>query len=436
MKKVVAIIGRPNVGKSTLFNRLIGIRKAVVVDEPGVTRDLNYGDVHECGRTFTLVDTGGFEPGSPESIQSQVREQANYAIEDADLILLLFDGRTGPTGDDALLVKMLRKVQKPIVYGVNKVDSAKLEPDLTEFYSLGIDPLLGFSAEGGRNLNELLDAILERLPDETEPEVDPETVRVAIVGRPNVGKSSLLNRLTGGKRSLVSPIAGTTRDPVDMPFERNGKKYLFIDTAGIRKKMKVSHKVEAYSAIAAVHSIERCDLAILVIDAKDGITMQDEKIAGLIEDNFKCCIVVVNKWDAIEKDTKTMNRAVDMIKEKLAFVAYAPVLFISALTGQRALQVFDTVDSVWEQSAVQTPTSKLNTILEAAVCGHHPPAHKGKMVKFYYMTQTGVRPPAFTLFVNNADGIKDSYRRYLTNYFRRELLAKEVPMLFKFKRRH
>ncbi len=436
MKKIVAIIGRPNVGKSTLFNRLIGLRKAVVVDEPGVTRDLNYGDVFECGRTFTLVDTGGFEPGSPNAIQTQVREQATYAIEDADLILLLFDGRTGPTGEDAALVKMLRKVAKPVVYGVNKIDSATLEPDLSEFYSLGVDPVLGFSAEGGRNLNELLDAILANLPDEHEEEPDPDTVRVAIVGRPNVGKSSLLNRLTGGKRSLVSPIAGTTRDPVDMPFERGGKKYLFIDTAGIRKKMKISHKVEAYSAIAAVHSIERCDLAVLVIDATSGITTQDEKIAGLIEDNFKCCVIVVNKWDAIEKDTKTMNRAVDMIREKLAFVAYAPVLFISALTGHRALQVFDTVDSVMEQSAIKTSTSRLNSVLEYAVCAHHPPAHKGKMVKFYYMTQTGVKPPAFTLFVNNADGIKDSYRRYLTNYFRRELETKEVPMRFKFKRRH
>ncbi len=436
MKPVVAIVGRPNVGKSTLFNRLIGIRKAVVVDEPGVTRDLNYGDVHECGRTFTLVDTGGFEPGTPDAIQSQVREQATYAIEDADLILLLFDGRTGPTSEDFALVEMLRKVSKPIVYGINKIDSATLEQNMTEFYSLGVDPLLGLSAEGGRSINELLDAILELLPDERLEEEDPETVKVAIVGRPNVGKSSLLNRLTGGKRALVSPVAGTTRDPVDMPFERAGKKYLFVDTAGIRKKMKVSHKVETYCAIAAVHSIERCDLAVLVIDATGGITMQDEKIAGLIEDNFKCCVVVVNKWDAIEKDTKTMSRAVDMIKEKLSFVAYAPVLFISALTGQRASQVFGSVDQVMEQSRVEIKTSKLNTVLEAAACAHHPPSHMGKMVKFYYMTQTGTSPPTFTLFTNTVEGIKESYRRYLVNYFREALELTEVPIRLKFKRRH
>jgi GTP-binding protein len=436
MKPVVAIIGRPNVGKSTLFNRLIGIRKAVVVDEPGVTRDLNYGDVEECGRTFTLVDTGGYEPGSLDIIQKQVREQATYAIEDSDLVLLLFDGRTGPTGEDALLVDMLRKVSKPVVYGINKIDSATSEPDMAEFYSLGIDSPVGFSAEQGRSINELLDAILAHLPDDMDEEENPDEVKVAIVGRPNVGKSSLLNRLTKGKRALVSPIAGTTRDPVDMPFEREGKKYLFIDTAGIRKKMKISHKVEIYSAIAAVRSISRCDLAVLVVDAVDGITMQDEKIAGLIEDNFKCCVVVVNKWDAIEKDTKTMSRAVDMIKEKLSFVSYAPVLFISALTGQRTTQVFDSVDSVIEASRAEFKTSKLNIVLEAATCAHHAPSHRGKMVKFYYMTQTGTAPPTFTIFTNTVEGIRESYRRYLINYFREALELGEVPIKLKFKRRH
>jgi GTP-binding protein len=360
IKPVVAIVGRPNVGKSTLFNRLIGRKKAIVANEPGVTRDLNYADMEECGCDFTLVDTGGFEPVSGDVITEQVAEQMRLAIEDADLIVLLFDRKSGPAPGDTELVSMLRSVDKPVVYAVNKVDTAKAEAGALEFYSLGVNNLVPISAEAGRNMDGLMDAVIALLPDRAAEESLSGSVSVAIVGRPNVGKSSILNRLIGRKRALVSGIAGTTRDPVDTPFELDGKKYLFIDTAGIRKKQKVSLTVESYCVMEAIRSIDRCDCAVLVLDASAGVTSQDEKIAGLVEDRGRCCVIVVNKWDAVEKDTHTTRVATEKIREKLHFVTFAPVLFVSALTGQRVLHIFSTVDRVIEEAGRSIPTSALN----------------------------------------------------------------------------
>jgi GTP-binding protein len=436
MKPIVAIVGRPNVGKSTLFNRLIGRHKAVVANEPGVTRDLNYAEVEERGRVFTLVDTGGFEVGPVDSIQAQVRDQARLAIEDADIIMLLMDAKGGLMPDDIDLVGMLRKVAKPVLYVVNKVDSARLEELMADFYAIGVDELHAVSAEAGRNLGDLMDAVIDSLPPET-PEVDddPERVKVAIMGRPNVGKSSILNRLIGKKRALVSSIAGTTRDPVDTPFERDGARYLFIDTAGIRKKTRVSLTVEAYCVMEAIKSIERCDIAILVIDASEGPSMQDEKIAGLIESRSRCCVIVVNKWDLVEKETQTMIHATESIKEKLPFIAFAPVVFVSALTGSRLPKIFEAVDTVVRDGAVSIPTARLNSVLKDAVVRHPPAQYKGRAVKFFYVTQSGVSPPRFVIFTNYVEGVKDAYRRYLVNYMRDALGMENVPVLLTLRSR-
>jgi GTP-binding protein len=436
MKPIVAIVGRPNVGKSTLFNRLIGRHKAVVANEPGVTRDLNYADIEERGRTFTLVDTGGFEAGSVGSIQAQVREQARLAIEDADLIVLLMDARGGLMPDDIELVGMLRRVDKPVLYVVNKVDSAKREALLADFYSIGVDEIHAVSAEVGRNLSDLMDTVIDKLPPErAEADDDQERVKVAILGRPNVGKSSILNRLIGKKRALVSSVAGTTRDPVDTPFDRDGARYLFIDTAGIRKKSKVSLTVEAYCVMEAIKSIERCDIAILVIDAIEGPGMQDEKIAGLMESRSKCCLIVVNKWDLVEKETQTMLRATESIREKLPFIAFAPVVFVSALTGSRLPTVLDAVDTIVRDGAKSVATARLNGVLKEAVARHPPAQYRGRAVKFFYITQSGVSPPRFVIFTNYVEGVKDAYRRYLVNYMREALGMENLPLLLTLRSR-
>ena len=436
MKPIVAIVGRPNVGKSTLFNRLIGRHKAVVANEPGVTRDLNYADIEERGRAFTLVDTGGFEVGPVDSIQAQVRDQARLAIEDADLIILLMDAKGGLMPDDIDLVGMLRKVDKPVLYVVNKVDSSRLEALMADFYSIGVDELHAVSAEVGRNLSDLMDAVIDGLPPESvDPDDDPERVKVAILGRPNVGKSSILNRLIGKKRALVSSVAGTTRDPVDTPFDRDGARYLFIDTAGIRKKTRVSLTVEAYCVMEAIKSIERCDIAVLVIDAREGPGMQDEKIAGLIESRSKCCLIVVNKWDLVEKETQTMLHATESIKEKLPFIAFAPVVFVSALTGSRLPKIFEAVDTVVRDGAVSIPTARLNSVLKEAVARHPPSQYKGRAVKFFYVTQSGVSPPRFVIFTNHVEGVKNAYRRYLVNYMRDALGMENVPVLITLRSR-
>ena len=357
MKPIVAIVGRPNVGKSTLFNRLIGRRRAAVADEPGVTRDLNYGDVEELGRSFTLVDTGGFEPASEDEILRQVREQANLAIEDSDVIVFLMDGRAGLTPQDREIAGMLRRAEKPVLYAVNKIDAQSLEAEAMEFYGLGVSNVISVSAEHGLGLAELMDAVIARLPEaEDEPE-HGERIKIALVGRPNVGKSSLLNRLIGKQRSIVSNVAGTTRDSVDTPFDLNGRGYVFIDTAGIRKKGKVSLRLENYCVMEAIRSIERCDVAALILDGGVGGQGQDERIAGLIEDRKKCCVIIVNKWDIVEKDTHTTKHATEAIRNKLPFLTYPPVLFTSALTGQRVPLVLETATEVFDKSCERVSTS-------------------------------------------------------------------------------
>jgi len=434
MLPIVAIVGRPNVGKSTLFNKIIGRKKAIVADEPGVTRDLNFADTTELGRSFTLVDTGGFDT-TEDAILTQVRDQARLAIEDADVIVLLMDGKAGPSAQDEDLVDMLRRAGKPVVHAVNKVDSSRKEADLTEFYSIGIKDLYAISAEQGRGLNELIDAVIAALPPaKEEPEGDDRT-KVAVVGRPNVGKSSLLNRLIGKKRSIVSDVAGTTRDSIDTPFDLDARKYLFIDTAGIRKKSRVSLLVESFSVMEALRSLDRCDCALLVLDGEAGVTAQDEKIAGLIEEKKKCCVIVVNKWDLVEKDTRTADFVKDTVRGRLPFISYAPVLFTSALTGQRVAKVFEAVDSVVEKSKLRITTSNLNGVLEGIVSRHGPQVYKGREVKLYYATQSSVSPPTFVIFSNFPEGIKDSYKRYIINSLRESLGLDIVPIRVFFRKR-
>lgn len=435
MKPVVAIIGRPNAGKSTLFNKLSGRREAIVFGEPGVTRDLNYSDVEEGGKAFVLIDTGGFPAKTADTILKQVRERTQLAIEEADVIVLLFDGRVGPTYEDEVLVEMLRPVKKPVIYAVNKIDTKRQEEGYAEFYSLGIKSLIPVSAETGQGLNDLADEIVAKLPVWEVKEEEEERIRVAIVGRPNVGKSSILNRLIGKQRALVSDVPGTTRDPVDAPFDFDGKRYLFIDTAGIRRKSKVSLTVESFSVMEAIKTLERCDVAVLVIDGKDGVTMQDEKIAGLMEDRKRPAIIAVNKWDVVEKDAKTADYAIKTIREKLPFISYAPVLFISALTGQRVERIFRAVNEVYEKSKVKLQTRALNKFLGDALSENSPPSYRGKEVKLYYITQTGTKPPSFTVFVNHAEGVKEPYRRYLVNRLREAFGLENVPMRLHIKKR-
>lgn len=436
MKPIVAIVGRPNVGKSTLFNRLIGRRRAAVADEPGVTRDLNYGDVEELGRSFTLVDTGGFEPASEDEILRQVREQANLAIEDSDVIVFLMDGRAGLTPQDREIAGMLRRAEKPVLYAVNKIDAPSLEAEAMEFYGLGVSNVISVSAEHGLGLAELMDAVIARLPDaEVEPE-HGERVKIALVGRPNVGKSSLLNRLIGKQRSIVSNVAGTTRDSVDTPFDLNGRGYVFIDTAGIRKKGKVSLRLENYCVMEAIRSIERCDVAALILDGGVGVQGQDERIAGLIEDRKKCCVIIVNKWDIVEKDTHTTKHATEAIRNKLPFLTYPPVLFTSALTGQRVPLVLETATEVFDKSCERVRTSVLNKVLEALYYKHRPPAYHGREIKFYYATQSGTAPPTFVIFTNHPEGIIESYKRYVVNELRSSLGMETVPMKVYYRQRH
>ncbi|MEK6759191.1 MAG: ribosome biogenesis GTPase Der [Deltaproteobacteria bacterium] len=436
MRPIVAIVGRPNVGKSTLFNRILGRKKAIVHDEPGVTRDLNFADMEEFGRPFTLVDTGGFETVTKDEILQQVRDQARLAIEDADVIVFVMDGRTGPTGEDRELVQMIRKSGKNVVYVANKIDSEMLASCVAEFYSMGIKDVLGVSAEHGKGVNELIDAIMERLPEAQPVPEDTDRIKVAILGRPNAGKSSLLNRIIGRPRAIVSAVAGTTRDAVDTPYDTQTGRYLFIDTAGIRKKSKISLTVETYSVMEAIRSIDKCDVAILVIDAKDGVKGQDEKIAGLIEDRKKCCILIVNKWDLVEKETSTADHVADALKAKLPFIAYAPVLFTSALTGQRVPKVIEKIDEIFEMSRRRITTSQLNSVFEPIASRHRPGSFKGKEVKFYYITQSAIQPPTFVIFTNIPEGVDDAYKRYLSNSLKEAIGLDDVPIKLFFRPRH
>lgn len=430
-KPIVAIVGRPNVGKSTLFNRLIGQRLSIVDDKPGVTRDRLYADVEWLNYKFTVVDTGGIEPNTNDIILKQMRQQAEIAIETADVIMFIVDVKQGVVDSDMHVANMLRKAKKPVVLVVNKVDNMKTENfDVYEFYNLGLGEPIAVSAGQALGLGDMLDEVVKYFPDTYEYENDDDTIKVAVIGKPNAGKSSLINRIIGEERLIVSDIAGTTRDAVDTPVSIDGQEYVFIDTAGIRRKSKVEDGIERYSVIRAVSAVERCDVAVLMIDASEGITEQDTKIAGIAHERGKAAIIVVNKWDKIEKDDKTMNKFIKDIESELKFMSYAPMLFISALTGQRVNRLFEMIKMVSENHSLRISTGLLNDVLIEATAMNQPPSDKGKQLKIYYITQVSVKPPTFVIFVNSKELVHFSYQRYLENQLRDSFGFKGTPVHF------
>ena len=435
MKPIIAIVGRPNVGKSTLFNRLVGRRKAMVDDMPGVTRDRNYAEVTRFDLPFILVDTGGFEPETSDKLLQQMREQSRFAMEEADLILFVMDARAGLTPADSDVVAMLRRINKPVFFIINKVDGDKQEADAGDFYSLGIDRIFTVSAEHNRGIGDLMDHVLEALPADPDPPVDEEITKIAVVGRPNVGKSTLVNRLLGYERVVANPTAGTTRDSVDTRFMCNKKPYLLIDTAGIRRKGKTVQKVEKYSVMDALRSIERADVVLIVLSAEDGVTEQDSKIAGYAYEAGRGCIFVVNKWDTVTKDNATMGKFTEEIRRCFKYLPFAPILFISAATGQRTGKIISEVDLVMEQYCKRVTTSELNRIFTQAVDENHAPLAAGRRVKFFYATQVAIKPPSFVVFTNCPDGIHFSYERYIMNRFREAFDFSGTPLKLMFRGR-
>ena len=418
-KPLIAIVGRPNVGKSMLFNKLIGKRLSIVEDTPGVTRDRIYGESEWAGRKFRLVDTGGIEPNTDNQILAFMREQAQIAIDNADVIIFVTDIKTGLTASDQEVAGMLQRSRKPIVLAVNKMDSTgTIDPDFYEFYNLGLGDPVAISAVHGHGTGDLLDACFQYLPPDDGVEEDSDVVQVAIIGKPNVGKSSLTNKILGEQRVIVSNVAGTTRDAIDSYFENSCGKYNFIDTAGMRKKSKVDDTIEKYSVLRATMAIERSDVCLILIDAQDGVTEQDTKVAGLAHDAGKACIIVVNKWDLVEKDGKTMDRMREDIRRDLSYMPYAPILFISALTGQRVNRLFELINYVNDQAAVRITTGMLNSVLADAQTRVQPPTDKGRRLNIYYMTQVGVKPPHFVIFCNDKKLFHFSYQRYLENQIR------------------
>ena len=418
-RPVVAIVGRPNVGKSTLFNKLVGTRLSIVDDKPGVTRDRIYGDCEWLGHRFLLVDTGGIEPRADDVILSQMRAQANIAIATADVIVLVTDLRSGVVATDQDVANMLQKSGKPVILCVNKCDSVGApDPEFYEFYNLGMGDPIAVSAVHGHGTGDLLDAVIAYFPPESEEEEEDDTIKVAVIGKPNVGKSSLINRISGQERAIVSDIAGTTRDATDTRIENQYGKFTFIDTAGIRRKSKVTDAIEKYSIIRARTAVERANVCVIMIDATEGFTEQDSKVAGIALDQGKGCIVVVNKWDAVEKDGNTMREYKEKLAVDFAFMKFAPFVFISAKTGQRVDRLFEQIAYVYAQSTMRISTGKLNEILGAATARVQPPTDKGKRLKIYYMTQASVCPPTFVFFVNNAQLFHFSYQRYLENQIR------------------
>ncbi len=418
-KPVVAIVGRPNVGKSTLFNVLAGERISIVQDTPGVTRDRIYAEVSWLDYNFTLIDTGGIEPDSGDIILSQMREQAQIAIDTADVIIFITDVRQGLVDADQKVADMLRRSKKPVILAVNKVDDfKKYMPDVYEFYNLGIGDPVPVSAASRLGIGDLLDEVAKHFTQEMLEEAEDDRPRIAIVGKPNVGKSSLINKLTGENRVIVSDIAGTTRDAIDTDIKYNGREYVFIDTAGLRRKNKIKEELERYSIIRAVTAVERADVVIIVIDATEGVTEQDAKIAGIAHERGKGIIIAVNKWDAIEKDDKTIYKHTEKIRQILSFMPYAEILFISAKTGQRTGRIFETIDVVLENNSMRVATGVLNEIMAEAVAMQQPPTDKGKRLKLYYITQAAVKPPTFVIFVNDKNLMHFSYTRYLENKIR------------------
>ena len=418
-RPLVAIVGRPNVGKSMLFNRLAGQRLSIVEDVPGVTRDRLYAPCEWAGRTFDIVDTGGIEPNTDNEILAFMREQARIAIDAATVILFVTDIRTGLTAADKEVADMLLRSRKPVVLAVNKADSTgETDPAVYEFYSLGLGDPIACSAVHGHGTGELLDACLRFFPEADEEEEEPDRIKVAVIGKPNVGKSSLINTILGEKRVIVSDVAGTTRDAVDSEFENAAGKYLFIDTAGIRRKSRVEERVEKFSVMRAKLAIERADVCLILIDARDGVTEQDTKIAGLAHEAGKASVIVVNKWDLIEKETGTMEKMRKDIMRDLSFMSYAPILFISAVTGQRTDRLFELINFVNDQTNMRITTGMLNDVLADAQARVQPPTDKGRRLKIYYMTQTGTKPPSFVIFCNKRELFHFSYQRYLENQIR------------------
>lgn len=418
-KPIVAVVGRPNVGKSTLFNTLAGRKISIVKDTPGVTRDRIYAEVTWLDKSFTLIDTGGIEPDTNDVILSQMREQAQIAIDTADVIMFITDVRQGLVDADAKVADMLRRSMKPVVLVVNKVDNFdKFMPDVYEFYNLGIGEPFPISAESQLGIGDLLDEVISHFPEGADTQEEDERPKIAIVGKPNVGKSSMVNKLTKDQRVIVSDIAGTTRDAIDTNVKYNGKEYIFIDTAGIRRKNKIKEELERYSIIRAVSAVERADVVIIVIDATEGVTEQDAKIAGIAHERGKGIIIAVNKWDAIEKDDKTMNEHMKRIREVLSFIPYAEILFVSALTGQRLNKIYEMIDAVIDSRTMRVQTGVLNEILTEAVAMQQPPTDKGKRLKLYYITQVAVGPPTFVIFVNDKNLMHFSYTRYIENKIR------------------
>ncbi|MDD6658404.1 MAG: ribosome biogenesis GTPase Der [Lachnospiraceae bacterium] len=431
VKPIVAVVGRPNVGKSTLFNALAGSKISIVKDTPGITRDRIYADVSWLNYNFTLIDTGGIEPDSKDIILSQMREQAQIAIDTADVILFMVDVKQGLQDSDAKVADMLRRSHKPVLLVVNKVDNfEKMMPDVYEFYNLGIGDPHAISAANQMGFGDLLDEVVALFPQENAQEEEDDRPRIAIVGKPNVGKSSIINKLIGENRLIVSDIAGTTRDAVDTVVKYNGKEYIFIDTAGLRRKNKIKEELEKYMIIRTVSAVERADLVVLVIDGEEGVTEQDAKIAGIAHDRGKGIIVAVNKWDAVEKNDKTIYRFTENVRNTLSFMPYAEIIFISAKTGQRLNKLYETIEMVIENQTLRVGTGVLNEIMMEAVALQQPPTDKGKRLRLYYITQVSVKPPTFVIFVNEKYLMHFSYQRYIENQIRQAFGFRGTPLHF------
>lgn len=429
-KPVVAIVGRPNVGKSTLFNRITGGLVAIVENMPGVTRDRLYRDAEWLGRKFALIDTGGIEFKDVSTpIPAQMRKQAEIAMEEADVVVFVVDAQLPPTADDEMIARTLRRSGKPVILAANKVeDFSQIEGQLYDFLSLGLGEALPISAVHGMNTGDLLDLVISNFPEEGEAEYDPDVIRISVIGRPNVGKSSLVNTLLGKNRVIVSNIPGTTRDAIDTPFEQDGKHYVLIDTAGMRRKARIDELTEQYSVVRSLRAVDRSDVILMLIDAVDGVTEQDKKIAGYAHEAGKAIILVVNKWDLIDKDENTINKFEKDIRVELGFMQYAPTMFISALTGQRVMKIMELVDFVVEQNATRVTTATLNTLLREWLHLNPPPSDKGRRLKVRYITQVGVKPPTFVFFVNDPDLMHFSYKRYLENQMRKHFGFEGTPI--------
>ena len=426
-KPVVAVVGRPNVGKSTFFNKMAGRRVSIVDDMPGVTRDRLYTDVEWCGHRFTLVDTGGMELKSDDEMWKHIKRQAELAIDIADVIIFFTDGKAGVSPGDHDIANMLRRTKKPVVLAVNKIDGRDSSA-MYDFYELDIGDPVAVSAEQSLGLGDLLDEVVRHFDKGTASEEEDECVKIAVVGKPNAGKSSLVNRILGYDRVIVSDIPGTTRDAIDTPFTRDGKKYMLIDTAGIRKKARVDEDVEYYSVVRSISAIRRADVVLVMIDAREGITEQDVKIAGLVHESGKPGIIVMNKWDIVEKDTSTMNKLTNILKEELKFMDYFKVAYVSALTGQRLKNILSLVDEVYEHTTQRVQTGLLNDVVGDAVTANPPPTHNGKRLKIFYVTETGIKPPTFVVFVNDPKLMHFSYKRYLENCIRKSFDFSGTPI--------